>query len=48
MSQRRGFIVAMVLLTCAAQGAWAQEKKVNLFKVVTVKDEIVIGLSVAS
>jgi hypothetical protein len=26
-------------------GAWAQEKKINLFKVVTVKDEIVIGLS---
>jgi hypothetical protein len=27
------------------QGAWAQEKAVNLFKIVTVKDEIVIGLS---
>ena len=45
MSLRRDFIAALVLLTCAAQGAWAQEKKINLFKVVTVKDEIVIGLS---
>jgi hypothetical protein len=45
MSLRRDFIAALVLLVCAAQGAWAQEKKINLFKVVTVKDEIVIGLS---
>jgi hypothetical protein len=29
----------------ATQGAWAQENKMNLFKVITVKDEIVIGLS---
>jgi hypothetical protein len=43
MFQPRDFIAAMVLLTCAAHGAWAQEKKINLFKVVTVKDEI--GLS---
>jgi hypothetical protein len=40
---RRGAL-AVVMLT-AAQGAWAQEKKMNLFKVITVKDEIVIGLS---
>jgi hypothetical protein len=45
MSQRRDCIAAIVLLTCAAQGAVAEEKKINLFKVVTVKDEIVIGLS---
>jgi hypothetical protein len=44
MSQRRDFIAALVLLACA-HGASAQEKKINLFKVVTVKDEIVIGLS---
>jgi hypothetical protein len=36
-----------VLIVVAAQGAWAQEKKINLFKVITVKDEIVIGLSAA-
>jgi hypothetical protein len=45
MSLRRDFIAALVLLTSAAQGVWAQEKKISLFKVVTVKDEIVIGLS---
>jgi hypothetical protein len=45
MSLRRDFIAALVLLTCAAQGVWAQDKKMSLFKVVTVKDEIVIGLS---
>jgi hypothetical protein len=45
MSKSRDFIAAMVLLACAAQGASGQEKKINLFKVVTVKDEIVIGLS---
>ena len=39
---RRG-VLAVVMLT-AAQGAWAQEKKMNLFKVITVKDEIVIGI----
>jgi hypothetical protein len=27
------------------QTAWAQEKAMNLFKIVTVKDEIVIGLT---
>ena len=36
---------AIALLTLATQGAWAQEMKMNLFKVVTVKDEIIIGLS---
>jgi hypothetical protein len=44
MSQRRDFIATLVLLMCA-HGAWAQEKKINLFKVVTAKDEIVIRLS---
>lgn len=38
--------VALAALAIAAtQGAWAQENKMNLFKVITVKDEIVIGLS---
>jgi hypothetical protein len=38
--------VQMTLMQSAfIQGAWAQEKAVNLFKIVTVKDEIVIGLS---
>jgi hypothetical protein len=37
---------AMVgLLTFSIQGAWAQESKMNLFKIVTVKDDIIIGLS---
>jgi hypothetical protein len=27
------------------QSAWAQEKAMNLFKIITVKDEIVIGLT---
>lgn len=35
----------IALLTLSAAGAWAQEAKMTLFKVVTVKDEIVIGLS---
>ena len=34
-----------VLLYASSQAAWAQENKTDLFKVVTVKDEIVIGLS---
>ena len=34
-----------VLLLSGAQAAWAEEIKMQLFKVVTVKDEIVIGLS---
>jgi hypothetical protein len=45
MSQRRDFIAATLVLLACAHGASAQEKKINLFKVVTVKDEIVIGLS---
>ena len=36
---------AVVLLTLSTQGAWAQEIKMNLFKIVTIKDEIIIGLS---
>ncbi len=40
--------IALIALTLAtAHGAWAQENKTNLFKVVTTKDEIVIGLSEA-
>jgi hypothetical protein len=34
-----------VLILASAPAAWAQESKIDLFKVVTVKDEIVIGLS---
>jgi hypothetical protein len=34
-----------VLILASAPTAWAQENKTDLFKVVTVKDEIVIGLS---
>jgi hypothetical protein len=44
MFQQRIVIAALVLLACATH-AWSQEKKINLFKVVTIKDEIVIGLS---
>lgn len=36
---------AALLLVLSVPGAWAQETKMNLFKIVTVKDEIVIGLS---
>lgn len=36
---------ALALFTFSIQGAWAQEIKMNLFKIITVKDEIVIGLS---
>ena len=36
---------ALALTMAPAQGAWAQETKTELFKVITVKDEIVIGLS---
>jgi hypothetical protein len=35
-----------VVLLAGAQAAWAQDDKTDLFKVVTVKDEIIIGLSV--
>jgi hypothetical protein len=40
---RRG-VLTIVLLT-AASVAWAQDKTTTLFKVITVKDEIVIGLN---
>jgi hypothetical protein len=36
---------AIALLTLSIQGAWAQETRMNLFKIVTVKDEIVVGFS---
>src|SRR5215471_1970087 len=48
MLSRRDFVRCggpAVLMLTAASGAWAQEKKVTLFKVITVKDEIVIGLT---
>jgi hypothetical protein len=37
--------VAAVLIAASARAASAQENKTDLFKVVTVKDEIIIGLS---
>ncbi len=40
---RRGALA--ILMLTVTQGAFAQEKKTNLFKVITVKDDIVIGLS---
>lgn len=40
---RRG--VLMFALTAAVSAAWAQDKATTLFKVITVKDEIVIGLN---
>ena len=36
---------AVALFTLSTQGAWAQETKMNLFKIVTIKDEIVVRLS---
>ncbi len=50
MFSRRKNAIRIALATlalAAAHGAWAQENKMNLFKVVTTKDEIVIGLSEA-
>jgi hypothetical protein len=44
MTRRRVLTAALILLTCVTS-AWSQEKRINLFKVVTIKDEIVIGLS---
>ena len=38
-----GTLAALLLAT--AEGSSAQEKKMNLFKIITVKDEIVIGLT---
>jgi len=40
---RRG--VLMLTLVASASAAWAQDKATTLFKVITVKDEIVIGLN---
>jgi fatty acid/phospholipid biosynthesis enzyme len=40
---RRAALAALAMTF--AQGAWAQESKMKLFKVITVKDDIVIGLS---
>jgi hypothetical protein len=40
---KRGAL-ALLILGCA-QAALAQENKIDLFKVITVKDEIIIGLS---
>jgi hypothetical protein len=48
MFQRRDLVCCgalAVLLLTGVQGARAQEKKMNLFKIITVKDEIVIGLT---
>jgi hypothetical protein len=46
----KGFTIArravlMLALATAASAAWAQDKATTLFKVITVKDEIVIGLN---
>ena len=43
---RRGLLTAALLAAAAAPGA-AQTKDTSLFKVVSVKDEVVIGLSAA-
>src|ERR1700689_3671872 len=40
---RRGAFALLMIFT--AHAVSAQEKKMNLFKIITVKDEIVIGLS---
>jgi hypothetical protein len=37
--------VLVTVLVAAASAAWAQDKVTALFKIVTVKDEIVIGLN---
>lgn len=36
---------AFTLFTLSIQRAWAHETKMNLFKIITTKDEIVVGLS---
>ena len=36
---------AFALLAFVTPGAWAQDAKMNLFKIITVKDEIIIGLT---
>jgi hypothetical protein len=38
-----GALAALIL--AGAPAAWAEENKTDLFKIVTVKDEIIIGLS---
>jgi hypothetical protein len=40
---RRAMLI--LALATAASAAWAQDKATTLFKVITVKDEIVIGLN---
>jgi len=40
---RRG--VLLIALATAASAAWAQDKATTLFMVITVKDEIVVGLN---
>ena len=45
LSYSVGGCALAALMIIAAQGAWGQEKRTNVFKVITVKDEIVIGLS---
>jgi len=42
---RRG--VLMIALATVASATWAQDKTTTLFKIITVKDEIVIGLNAA-
>jgi hypothetical protein len=37
--------VLMIALAMVASVAWAQDKTTSLFKIITVKDEIVIGLN---
>lgn len=48
MISRRMFatrIALTALALTAAQGAWAQETKTHLYKITTIKDEVIIGLS---
>ncbi len=45
LRNKLAFGALSVLMLAGAQTASAQESKVSLFKVITVKDEIVIGLS---
>jgi hypothetical protein len=45
LRQRLKFGTLAVLVLAGAQGASAEEAKTDLFKVITVKDEIIIGLT---
>lgn len=47
MMSRRAFasFVALATVTSIASPVWAQATKTSLLKVVTIKDEIIIGLS---